>query len=65
MANSAISRDRAACRMAVTRHRTVMVRPAAAAAFSPSANPASTASTTSPIDSPRSMCNSGANRTSA
>ena len=52
MASSAISRDRAACRIAVTRQRTTIVWPCAAAAFSPSANPASTASTTASSDSP-------------
>ena len=65
IASSAISRDRAACRIAVTRQRTVMVRPSLLAAFSPSAKPASTASTTASSDSPPSMCSSGANRISA
>src|SRR5277367_1563915 len=64
IASSAISRDSAACRIAVTRQRTTIGRSAAAAAFSPSAKPASTASTTSSNESPRLMCSSGANRTS-
>ena len=39
--------------------------PGGGAAFSPSAKPASTASTTASNDKPRLMCSSGANRTSA
>ena len=54
-----------AWRIAVTRQRTVIARPSALAAFSPSAKPASTASTTASSDSPPSMCSSGANRISA
>ncbi|MDT5225677.1 MAG: hypothetical protein QOG19_3084, partial [Mycobacterium sp.] len=65
IASSAISRERAACRIAVTRHRTTMGPPCAAAACSPSTKPASTASTTSSSDNPRTMWSSGANRISA
>ena len=52
IASSAISNDRAWWRIAVTRHRTVIARPSPLAAFSPSAKPASTASTTASSDKP-------------
>ena len=64
-ANSAISLDRAACRIAVTRVRTWIFRPRSAACAVPSANPRSTASTTSSRVRPASRCCSGAKRTSA
>ena len=64
-ASSAISRDRAAWRMAVSRARTRIWWPATAAAADPAANPSRTASITSRNDSPRSVCCSGAKRTSA
>jgi hypothetical protein len=64
-ASSAISRLRAACRIAVSRVRVRIGVPAAAASCSPSRNPASTASTTSRSVSPPSMCSSGAKRDSA
>ncbi len=59
-ASSAISSDLAAVRMAVSSAYTVIGR------FSlPSAKPASTARTTSSRVRPRSVCSSGAKRTSA
>ena len=57
---SAISGDLAAVRMAVSRAYTVMPRPSL-----PCRKPSSTAWTTSSRLSPRSVCSSGANRTSA
>ncbi|SLI47844.1 Uncharacterised protein [Mycobacteroides abscessus subsp. abscessus] len=59
-ASSAISRERAACRMAVSRQVTTIGWPAAAAARSPSRKPARVCSTTSSRLSPRSRCCSGA-----
>ena len=59
-ASSAISSDLAAVRMAVSRAYTVIGRP-----LLPSRKPSSTALTTSSRLSPRSVCSSGANLTSA
>src|SRR5688500_14548478 len=64
-ANSAISCERAACRIAVSSVPIRIGRPAAAACSAPSAKPASTASTTCSSVSPRARCCSGAKRTSA
>ena len=57
--------DLAAVRIAVSRAYTRMVRPLAAWLAVPSAKPSRTARTTSSRLSPRSVCSSGANRTSA
>ncbi len=59
-ASSAISSERAAVRMAVSRAYIVMPRPAL-----PMRKPSSTASTTSLRLSPPATCSSGANLTSA
>jgi hypothetical protein len=64
-AQFAISRDRAACRMAVSSIRARITCPASAAAMVPAATPSSTARTTSSRVRLRSVCNSGANRISA
>ena len=57
--------ERAAWRMAVSSVPTRIGVPSAEACADPAANPASTASTTSGSASPRSVCCSGAYRTSA
>ena len=64
-ASSAISSDLAAVRIAVSRAYTLIPRPARAWWQSRRAKPSSTASTTSSRLSPRSVCSSGANLTSA
>ena len=65
MHSSAISRDRAACRMAVSRIRARIGDRPSAAALVPAATPSSTACTTSVSARLRSVCSSGANRISA
>ena len=65
MASSAISRDRAACRMAVSSSLARIRCPRRGRRVVPAATPSSTARTTSVSVRFRSVCSSGANRISA